>query len=142
MKGYWNRPHETQQVLHQGFLHTGDVGYMDHEGYVFLVDRLKDLIISNGYNIYPRHVEDALYAHGAVEEAIVMGVPDAEKGEVPKAFVTLKKNSHVTVKDLLRFLETKLSVLQIPKTIVIRDTLPKTMIGKLSKKDLKDMEEA
>ena len=136
MKGYWGRPEETQKVMIDGFFHTGDVGYMDPQGYTFLVDRIKDLILYNGYNVYPRHVEEAIYLHPCVQEVTVIGIPHDTKGEVPKAFVKLRDNQAVTAEELQVFLKDKLSPLEIPKDIEFRDELPKTAIGKLSKKEL------
>jgi long-chain acyl-CoA synthetase len=109
---------------------------MDEEGYTFLVDRLKDLIICSGYNVYPRVIEEAIYRHAAVAEVIVCGLPDAYRGEAPKAFVRLKDGQELTAEELLAFLEDKLSKIEMPKHIEFRDELPKTMIGKLSKKEL------
>lgn len=136
MKGYWNRPAETGACLVDGFFHTGDVGYMDEEGYTFLVDRIKDLIISSGYNVYPRVLEEAIYLNDKVEEVTVIGIPDKKRGESAKAFVKLKDNAKLTEKELLAFLKDKLSPIEIPKQIEFRDALPKTIIGKLSKKEL------
>ena len=136
MSGYWNRPEATAETIIDGALHTGDVGYMDEEGYTFLVDRLKDLIICSGYNVYPRVIEEAIYRHAAVAEVTVCGVPDAYRGESPKAFVRLKDGQELTAEELLAFLEDKLSKIEMPEHIEFRDELPKTMIGKLSKKEL------
>jgi long-chain acyl-CoA synthetase len=136
MKGYWKRPDETKSVLRGTLFHTGDVGYMDEDGYTFLVDRIKDLILCNGYNVYPRVVEEAIYLHPAVMETTVIGVHDAVKGEVPKAFVKLGEGQKITEEDLKTFLKDKLSPLEVPKYIEFRDELPKTVIGKLSKKEL------
>ena len=136
MKGYWNRPAETGASLVKGLFHTGDVGYMDEDGYTFLVDRIKDLIICSGYNVYPRVVEEAIYLHPAVEETTVIGVPDKKRGETPKAFVKLKVGQSLTDQELLAFLEDKISPVEMPKMIEFRDELPKTIIGKLSKKEL------
>lgn len=136
MKGYWNRSEENARVLREGLFHTGDVGYMDEDGYTFLVDRIKDLIISNGYNIYPRHVEEVIYQYADVEEVIVIGIPDEQRGEVPKAFIKARNGKKICPQDLFNFLSDKLSPLQMPKQIEMRDQLPKTMIGKLSKKEL------
>lgn len=142
MKGYWRRPKETAESLINGLFHTGDVGYMDEEGYIYLVDRIKDLIITNGYNVYPRHVEEAIYLHEAVEEVTVIGVPDPVKGEVAKAFVKLKPGAVLDQEGLIRFLSDKLSPIELPKSVVFRDALPKTIIGKLSKKELYEEEKA
>ncbi|WP_295558272.1 long-chain fatty acid--CoA ligase [uncultured Hyphomicrobium sp.] len=137
MKGYWNKPAETAAQFAGAYLRTGDVGVMDDDGYFFIVDRIKDLIICSGYNVYPRRIEEALYEHPAVEEAIVIGVADKYRGEAPKAFVKLKAGATVTRGDLMKHLEVKISKLELPSEIEFRDSLPKTMIGKLSKKELK-----
>jgi len=142
MKGYWRRPEETASQFVGDFLRTGDVATMDDEGFIFIVDRIKDLIISSGYNVYPRRIEDALYEHPAVEEATVVGIKDDYRGEAPKAFVKLRGGASVTAEDLKKHLETRISKIEMPAEIEIRDELPKTMIGKLSKKELKAEEEA
>jgi long-chain acyl-CoA synthetase len=142
MMGYWGRPQETAQQRVGEFLRTGDVGIMDEEGFIFIVDRIKDLIISSGYNVYPRRIEDALYEHPAVGEATVIGVHDDYRGEAPKAFVKLRAGATASVDDLRRHLEGKISKIEMPAEIELRETLPKTMIGKLSKKELKAEEEA
>ena len=136
MKGYWRRADETANVFIDGALRTGDVGYIDPDGYIYLVDRIKDLIIAGGYNIYPRVIEEALYQHPAVAEAVVIGVPDANKGQVPKAFVTLREGQHVTEEELHKFLAGHISPIERPRQIEFRDQLPKTLVGKLSKKEL------
>ena len=137
MKGYWNKPEDTAAVIKDGYLHTGDVAVMDEEGYLFIVDRLKDMIITNGYKVYPRNVEEAIYAHGAVEECIVAGVSDSSRGEVVKAWVKLKDDKVLNVEELRTFLVERLSPMEVPRYIEFRDKpLPKTMIGKLSKKDI------
>lgn len=136
MFGYWQRPDETASVLKDGFLRTGDVGYRDEEGYLFLVDRAKDLILCSGYNVYPRVVEDAIYLHPDVVEVTVIGIPDEYRGQSPKAFVKLQPGATITEEELRRFLTDKLSPIERPKEIEFRDELPKTMIGKLSKKEL------
>lgn len=140
MKGYWNRPEETAAVFANGYLLTGDVGYMDEDGYTFLVDRMKDLIICSGFNVYPRVVEEAIYTHSAVREVTVIGVPDEKRGETVKAFIALNEGETCTVEQMLAYLHDKLSPIEMPKFIEFRETLPKTMIGKLSKKELKDEE--
>jgi long-chain acyl-CoA synthetase len=137
MKGYWRKPQETANQFVGDFLRTGDVGIMDEEGFVFIVDRIKDLIICSGYNVYPRRIEEAIYQHGAVEEATVIGIKDDYRGEAPKAFIKLKPGAVATTDDIRRHLESKLSKIEMPAEIEFRDALPKTMIGKLSKKELK-----
>jgi long-chain acyl-CoA synthetase len=136
MKGYWNREEETAKAMLGGRFHTGDVGYIDADGYTFLIDRLKEIIIAGGYNIYPRHVEEAIYRHPAVEEVTVVGVADAYRQESVKAFVKLRAGHSVDAAGLTQFLKDKLSPIEMPKEIEFRDELPKTLIGKLSKKEL------
>jgi long-chain acyl-CoA synthetase len=136
MAGYWGKPEETARVLVSGRLHTGDVGYLDADGYLFLVDRIKDVIIASGYKIYPRNVEEAIYEHPAVAECIVIGVPDPYRGQTIKAFVVRVAGRDLTEAALLAFLAGKLSPMEMPKQIEFREALPKTAIGKLSKKDL------
>ena len=142
MQGYWNRPEETEAVFVDGALRTGDVGYLDEDGYLFLVDRIKDLILCGGYNVYPRVIEDALYEHPAVAEAVVIGVPDAYRGQSPKAFVALHAGMTADEAELYAFLKERLSKIEMPSSIELRDSLPKTLIGKLSKKALADEEAA
>lgn len=136
MLGYWNRPKETEDVIQNGLLYTGDVGYMDEDGYVFLVDRIKDVVIVNGYNVYPRIVEEAIYQHPSVEEVTVIGIPDLQRGEAVKAFVKLRSGMPLKAEELHIFLQNKLSPIEMPRQIEFRDSLPKSMIGKLSKKEL------
>ncbi len=142
MKGYWKRPEETADQFAGDFLRTGDVGDMDEDGFITIVDRIKDLIICSGYNVYPRRVEEAIYEHPAVEEVTVIGVRDDYRGEAPKAFVKLRSGTRATADDIRKHLEAKLSKIEMPAEIEFRAELPKTMIGKLSKEELKAEEEA
>jgi len=137
MLGYWKRPEETASQFTGDFLRTGDVAIMDENGYFQIVDRIKDLIICSGYNVYPRRVEEAIYEHPAVEEVTVIGIPDKYRGEAPKAFIKLREGHTASVDDIRRHLAVKLSRIEQPAEIEFRDSLPKTMIGKLSKKELK-----
>ncbi len=137
MKGYWQRPKETADTMVGEFLRTGDVGYMDVEGYTFIVDRIKDIIICSGFNVYPRMIEEAIYQFPAVEEVTVVGIPDKYRGEAPKAFIKLRQGATATRQDILKFLEPKLSKIEMPAEIEFRTELPKTIIGKLSKKELR-----
>lgn len=141
MKGYWKRPDETANQFVGDFLRTGDVGIMDEDGFIFIVDRIKDLIICSGYNVYPRRIEEAIYEHPAVEEVTVIGIKDQYRGEAPKAFIKLKAGMPATEADIRKHLEVKLSKIEMPAQIEFREALPKTMIGKLSKKELKAEEE-
>jgi long-chain acyl-CoA synthetase len=137
MKGYYKNPVETANIIRDGRCHTGDVGYMDEQGFVYIVDRVKDLILVGGYNVYPRHVEEVIYAHPAVEECIVAGVPDKLRGEAVHAWIKLKSGDSVSVDTLRSWLHDKLSPIELPKKIHIRnEPLPKTAVGKLSKRDL------
>ena len=136
MRGYWNKPEETAAVLDEHGLRTGDIGYKDADGYIFIVDRIKDIILSGGFNVYPRTIEDALYQHPDVREAIALGVPDAYRGQSAKAFVVLRDGATTTPSDLSTFLEGYLSKIERPREIVIRGSLPKTAVGKLSRKEL------
>ena len=140
MSGYWQRPEETEETLRDGWLRTGDVGYMDEEGHLFLVDRIKDLILCSGYNVYPRNIEEAINLHPAVAEVTVIGIPDDYRGEAPKAFIRLQDGMTLTETEELDFLTDKLSVIERPSMIEFRAELPKTMIGKLSKKELVEEE--
>ena len=142
MKGYWNRPEATADVLVNGRLRTGDVGYIDPDGYTFIIDRMKDLILVGGFNVFPRNVEEAIYKHPAVEETTVIGVPDDYQGESVKAFVKLKKDQTLTADALRDFLRERIGKHELPKHIEFRDALPKTMVGKLSKKELVAEEKA
>ena len=136
MQGYWNRPEETAAVMIDGAVRTGDVGYLDERGFLFLIDRIKDVILCGGYNVYPRMIEEALYRHPDVLEATVIGVPDAYRGESPKAFVVLRPEATENVAGLRRFLEGEISKIELPREIELRDSLPHTAVGKLSKKEL------
>ncbi|HJO67472.1 MAG TPA: long-chain fatty acid--CoA ligase [Sphingomonas sanguinis] len=140
MSGYWHKPAETEQVFIHGALRTGDVGYLDEDGYLFIVDRIKDVILCGGYNVYPRMIEEALYEHPAVAEAVVIGIPDAYRGQSPKAFVKLAADHHATPEELRVFLQDKVSKIELPREVEIRESLPKTLIGKLSKKELVEEE--
>jgi long-chain acyl-CoA synthetase len=137
MQGYYNKPEETAKVIRNGRLHTGDVGYMDDKGFVYIVDRIKDMILVGGFNVYPRHVEEAIYTHPAVKECIVAGVPDKLRGETVHAWVKPVDGNPLDADTLRAFLQDKLSPIEMPRKIIIRDEpLPKTAVGKLSKKDL------
>jgi long-chain acyl-CoA synthetase len=142
MQGYWNRPEETAEVLHDGWLLTGDMAVMDEEGYFTIVDRKKDLIISSGYNVYPREVEEVLYEHPKVLEVSVAGVPDAYRGEVVKAFVVLKEGEQATADEIRDFAKERLAAYKVPRAVEFRDELPKTMIGKVLRRALVEQEQA
>jgi long-chain acyl-CoA synthetase len=138
MKGYWNKPEATAEVTtFDGMLRTGDVAIMDEDGFVFIVDRTKDMILCSGFNVYPRNLEDAIYRHPAVAEATVIGIPDEYRGQSPKAFVRLKEGAApFTLAELQAFLKDKLGKHEMVQELEIRAELPKTPVGKLSKKEL------
>jgi fatty-acyl-CoA synthase len=138
MTGYWQRPGDTAPVLSaDGWLSTGDIGVRDEDGYVYVRDRIKDLIISGGENIYPAEVEDALYQHPAVAECAVIGVPDPHWGEVGRAFVVLRAGAEADAGELLGFLDGRIARYKIPKSVVFTDALPHTASGKLLKSALR-----
>ncbi len=142
MKGYWKKPDATaENTTFDGLFRTGDVGYMDEDGFVFIVDRTKDMLLCSGYNVYPRVLEEAIYQHPAVHEVAVIGVPDEYRGQSPKAFVTLKPGAEAfTLEQLQAFLKDKLGKHEMVHGLEIRAELPRTAVGKLSKKDLVDEE--
>lgn len=142
MKGYWQKPEETARQFVGPFFRTGDVARMDGEGYLYIEDRIKDLIICSGYKVYPRRIEEVIYAHPAVEEVTVIGIRDPYKGEAPKAFVKLRAGAVSSPDDIQNFVADKLSRHEWPAAVEIRESLPKTMIGKLSKKELRAEENA
>jgi long-chain acyl-CoA synthetase len=137
MRGYWNKPEETAAVLREGWLFTGDLAVMDEDGFFTVVDRKKDLIIAGGFNIYPREVEDVIYEHPKVREAVVVGVPDAYRGETVRAFVVLKDNEGLTADELTAFLRERLAAFKVPRQVEFRPELPKTVVGKALRRVLR-----
>ncbi|OJY48101.1 long-chain fatty acid--CoA ligase [Pseudonocardia sp. 73-21] len=135
--GYWNKPEETAKALPGGSLHTGDVGYMDAEGWFYIVDRKKDQINAGGYKVWPREVEDVLYEHEAVREAAVVGVPDEYRGETVKAFVSLRPGKSVSEEDLIAFTKERMAAYKYPRQIEFLDEIPKTVTGKLLRRELR-----
>ena len=142
MDGYYNRPEETALALRDGWLYTGDVARMDEDGYFYIVDRKKELIIVSGYNVYPREVEETLYAHPAVLEAAAIGVPDLQRGEVVKAFVVLRPGASATAEELRTHCASSLARFKIPAEVEFRSDLPKSMVGKVLRRALADEEGA
>jgi long-chain acyl-CoA synthetase len=138
MKGYWNRPDETALQIRNGWLRTGDIGTMDADGYFKVVDRAKDMIIAGGYNIYPRDVEEVLFSHPAVMDACVIGVPDEYRGETVRAYIVLKPGQTLTAEELTAYCRERLAPYKVPKQIVFREALPKTLIGKVLRRALRD----
>ncbi len=138
MKGYWNMPEETAAVLRDGWLYTGDLASIDEEGYVTIVDRKKDLIIAGGYNIYPREIEEVLYEHPAVREAAAIGVPDPYRGETVKAIIVLKDGQQASEEDILAHCRKNLAAYKVPRIIEFRTELPKTNVGKILRRALRE----
>lgn len=140
MLGYWKRPEETAAAIQNGWLYTGDMGYMDEEGYFYIVDRKKDMIIAGGFNIYPREIEEVLYEHEAVKEAVALGIPDPYRGETVKAFIVLQEGKNVTEKELDQHCRSQLASYKIPRKYEFREELPKTMVGKVLRRALQEEE--
>ena len=136
MQGYWKRPKETEIALRDGWLHTGDIAKVDEDGYFYIVDRKKDMIISGGYNVYPRDVEEVLFMHPKVKEAAVAGIPDAKWGETVAAFVVLKEGETATPDEIREFCRERLAAYKVPSAIEFRDALPKTLVGKVLRRVL------
>jgi len=142
MKGYLNKPEETAYTLRDGWCFTGDIAVMDEDGYFFIVDRKKDMIISGGFNVYPRDVDEVFYEHPKVQEACTIGIPDAKRGENVKLFVVLKEGETATQEELIEFAKTKLATYKLPSEIEFRKELPKSTVGKVLRKELKAEEMA
>jgi long-chain acyl-CoA synthetase len=140
MDGYYGKPEETAQTLRGGWLHTGDIARMDDDGYFFIVDRKKEMIIVSGFNVYPREVEEVLATHPAVMEGAAIGVPHAIKGEEVKVFVVLKAGMTATADEIVAHCRTSLAPFKVPKEVEFRETLPKTLIGKVLRRQLAEEE--
>ncbi len=136
MKGYWNRPEETAATMRDDWLLTGDMGYMDEDGYFYIVDRKKDMIIASGFNIYPREIEEVLYNHEGIQEAVAIGIPDEYRGETVKVFVVRKEGATLTEEGLHTYCRENLAAYKVPRKYEFRDELPKTIVGKILKRVL------
>jgi long-chain acyl-CoA synthetase len=137
MAGYWNQPDETQMVLKDGWLYTGDIAKVDKDGYTYIVDRKKDIILVGGFNVYPREVEEVLYTHPDILEAAVIGVPDDKLGEIVKAFVVAKPGTKPQEVDIIDFVRSHIAHFKAPRSVEFVDTLPKTLVGKVLRRELK-----
>ena len=140
MQGYWNRKEETEAIFVNGWMRTGDIGKMDKDGYFYVVDRAKDMIIASGFNVYPREVEEVLFQHPAVLEAAVAGTPDEYRGETVAAFIVLKpgiKANDETRQSIVAYCKQNLAGYKVPKILEFRDSLPKSLIGKVLRRELK-----
>lgn len=140
MKGYWNRPQETAESLRDGWLYTGDIAKMDEDGYFYIVDRKKDLVITGGYNVYPREVDEVLFEHPKVAEAVTVGLPDDYYGEVIKAYVVLHEGESATEEEIIEFCKQKLAKFKVPRMVEFRTALPTSAIGKILRRALVDEE--
>ncbi len=139
MKGYYKMPEETAKTIRNGWLYTGDMGYLDEDGHLYIVERKKDLIIRGGFNIYPKDIEEVLYMHHEVAEAAVVAKPDELMGEEVLAYVVLKPNGRATAEDLIAHCQSHLAKYKCPKYIEFIDAMPKTPIGKIQKKELRKL---
>lgn len=142
MKEYWKNPQETAGQLKDGWLYTGDIAIQDEDGYFFIVDRKKDMIIAGGFNIYPREIDEVLFQHPKVQEAVSIGIPDPYRGETVKAYIILKPGEKATEEEIINFCKEKLAAYKVPKLVEFRDSLPKSAIGKVLRKILRAEEEA
>ncbi|MDD5170197.1 MAG: long-chain fatty acid--CoA ligase [Syntrophales bacterium] len=142
MQGYWNNPEETAGQLKDGWLYTGDIAIRDEDGYIFIVDRKKDMIIAGGFNIYPREIDEVLFQHPKVAEAVALGVKDKYRGETVKAFIVVKPGETVTAEEIIAFCKEKLAPYKVPKLVEFRESIPKSAIGKILRKVLREEEEA
>ncbi|MDE1822570.1 MAG: AMP-binding protein, partial [Euryarchaeota archaeon] len=133
-----NRPEETSNVLKNGWLITGDIAKVDEDGYAYIVDRKKDLILVGGFNVYPREVEEVLYQHPQIAEAAVIGVPHDTLGEVVKAFVVAKPGTHPTDQEIIDFVKSKIAHFKAPRSVEFRESLPKTLVGKVLRRELRE----
>ena len=140
MKGYYKKPEETSNTLRDGWFYTGDIGYIDEDGYISIVDRKKDIIISSGYNIYPIEIDNVLFAHPKILEACVIGVPDEYRGESVKAYIVPKPGESVDEQEIIQFCKQRLAAYKVPKIIEFTDSLPKSAVGKILRRELRDMD--
>lgn len=138
MKGFWNNPEETGRALKDGWLHTGDIAKVDENGYVYIIDRKKDIIIAGGYNVYPNEVEEAIRSYPKVEEVAVVGEKDEHRGETVKAFIVLKQGQQATKEEIIEHCRNYLAVYKLPRIIEFRDSLPKSLIGKILRRQLRN----
>jgi len=142
MKGYWGKPEETAETMRNGWLHTGDIARMDEDGYFYIIDRKKDIIIAGGFNVYPRDIEEVLYEHPEVKEVVVAGVPDLYRGETTKAYIVLNPESVTTEKEFITFCRARMAAYKVPHLVEFRSELPRTIVGKVLRRQLVEEEKA
>jgi long-chain acyl-CoA synthetase len=135
---YWNKPEETKKSLLNGFLRTGDIGFVDEDGWFYIVDRKKDMINASGYKIWPREIEDVIYSHPSVREVVVVGVPDGYRGETVKAFVSLKLGYQASAEEIKEYCKLHMAAYKYPRVVELMDDLPKTSSGKILRRELRD----
>ncbi|MBK5093333.1 MAG: AMP-binding protein, partial [Actinobacteria bacterium] len=140
MKGYWEKPEETANTLRDGWLYTGDIGTVDEDGYFYIVDRKKDMIIAGGFNIYPREIDEVLFEHSKVQEGVAVGIPDEYRGETVKAYIVLKEGETCTEEEIIVFCRERLAAYKAPRIVEFRDELPKTLVGKVLRRALLEEE--
>lgn len=141
MQGYWNRPDETANTLRNGWLYTGDIATMDEQGYVRIVDRKKDLVLVGGYNVYPREIDEVLYSHPKIQDAVSVGVPHKTRGEILKVYIVLKAGEEMSKNEVISFCRSKLANYKVPKQVEFREALPKSMVGKILRRSIRIEEE-
>ena len=142
MKGYLNNPDETASAVRNDWLYTGDIAMMDEDGYFYIVDRKKDMVIVGGYNVFPREVDEVLASHPKILEAVSVGLDDPLRGEILKAYIVPKAGEHLTKSEIVAFCRTKLASYKVPRQIEFRDALPRTIVGKILRRHLRDEEMA
>jgi long-chain acyl-CoA synthetase len=142
MQGYWENPEETAAQLRDGWLYTGDIAVRDEDDYFFIVDRKKDMVIAGGYNIYPREIDEVLFQHPKVQDAVAVGIADEYRGETLKAYVVLKEGESASEDEIISFCREKLAAYKVPKSVEFRGELPKSAVGKVLRKILREEEEA
>ncbi len=142
MSGYWENPEETADSLRDGWLYTGDIAYMDEDGFIFIVDRKKDMLICSGFNVYPRDIDEVMFTHPKVIEACTIGVPDPKRGETVKVFVVLKPGESMTEQEVIDYCKERLAGYKVPKLVEFIDELPRTSVGKADRKALREWEKS
>ncbi len=139
-QGYYKKPEETAKAIREGWFYTGDIGYMDDQGYLYIVDRKKDMIIASGFNVYPRDIDEILFEHPKIKEACAVGIPDPYRGETIKAFVVPREGETLTAEEVIAFCREKLAAYKVPKQVEFMEDLPKSTIGKVLRRKLREME--
>lgn len=142
MSGYWNNREETAKALKDGWLYTGDIGYLDRDGYLFILDRKKDMLLCSGFNVYPREIDEVLYTNPKILEACTIGVPDEKRGETVKAYVVVRPGMTMTCQEVITYCHEQLVPYKVPKIVEFIDQLPRTQFGKPDRKALRAMDEA